>query len=253
MGHAQIFPPSRDVFEPLKADPRELQYAIRAVIPVGEHRLGEAAMGDYFGVNRWTTASGIQTQFSVGGGVFSRFDLAARSNNLEVVDFYANLPVDARIGKWSGRFMLFHTSSHLGDDYVRSTGAAVTKRAWDVARLLNSYDVASNVRMYGGASYSFRTLPAAGRKALQAGLELQSDWYGDDHWKFFLASDFQSWERVGWQPQLTTQVGLTYRVSTSNPRTATLFSEFGTGHMPYGQFYRQSETRWTLGVRLTLS
>ncbi len=118
-----FLPPAHELFEPLQADPRELQYALRAVVPVSDHSLGEAAMGDYLGVYRWTLPGKVSYfQISIGGGVFGRFDLAEESNSLLVSDFYGNLPFDLRRDKWSFRFMAFHNSSHLRDDYLAARG-----------------------------------------------------------------------------------------------------------------------------------
>src|SRR5882672_3311170 len=72
---AGFLPPAHELFEPLQADPRELQYALRTVVPTSRHSLGEAAMGDYLGIYRWTMPwEDAYFQISVGGGVFGRFD-----------------------------------------------------------------------------------------------------------------------------------------------------------------------------------
>lgn len=248
----EFFPSAHEIFIPLRADPRELQYGIKAVAPVGESSIGEAAMGDYFGVSRWNLTPNVPIQFSVGGGIFGRFNIEARTNDLEVADFYANLPLDIRNGRWSGRFMLYHTSSHLGDDYIVRTGVPVVKHAWDILRILNSFEWTPNVRMYGGYSYIFRTLPSDRRNTFQAGLELQTGLKAK-HWRYFWATDFQSWERVDWNPMVNTQLGITWTPSELSPRTATFYVEYGTGRMPHGQFYKRSESRWTMGVRLTIA
>jgi len=248
---AEIFPPAHDLFAPLIADPRELQYSARAVVPVRGSLRGEASMGDYFGVYRWDQTPNLPMQISLGGGVFGRFNLEARTNDLEVADFYANLPLDVRSGQWSGRFMLYHTSSHAGDDYIARTGAQVVKHAWDILRMIGSYDWNAHTRVYAGYSYTWRTLPSDDRNAFQAGLELRSAWKGD-HWRYFFANDFQSWERVDWNPMFASQLGVTWAPSPENTRTASFFIEYLTGHMPHGQFYRRQESRWGFGVRLTL-
>jgi len=75
------------LFEPLRADPRELQYAVRAVAPVSHESLGEAAVGDYLGLYRWDLGREKAFQVSVGGGAFGRFDLSRKTNDLVTADY----------------------------------------------------------------------------------------------------------------------------------------------------------------------
>ncbi len=248
------FPPSHMLFKPLLADPRELQYALRLVMPVGYRNKGEVAIGDYFGIYR-VKLPGEDNYFQVsgGGGVFARFDLSSYTNELQVADYYANLPFDWRFSKWSFRFMAYHTSSHLGDDYLDQTNGNTTKHTWDNLRWLASYDWSPRLRTYAGYNYVFRTLPKDGRNALQAGTELYSDWWDKGHCQAFWASDFQSWERVEWNPIFTSQAGVTFAKTPHDPRGIALFVEYMAGHRPHGQFYENTEYRWNLGVRFHLS
>ena len=204
-----FLPPAHDLFKPLLADPRELQYALRVVCPVHRRSLGEVALGDYLGLYRWKLSSDASFQISIGGGVFARFDLAEQSNALQVADYYGNLPFDYRIDKWSFRFMPYHTSSHLGGDYLSTTGGTTSKHTWDNLRWLASYDMNAYGRMYGGYTYTFRELPGhLGRNAVQGGVEAFSPWMGNGHAQVYWANDFQSWERTNWNPMFDSQLGV---------------------------------------------
>jgi hypothetical protein len=249
-----FLPRSHEVFKPLLADPRELQYAVRLVAPVGHKLFGEAAMGDYLGLYRWTQPdSNRAMQVSVGGGVFGRFDLAGTSNDMQSADFYANLPFDIRRGAWSGRFMLYHTSAHLGDDYLKTHGITTNKHAWDNLRLLVSNDLNPFLRGYAGYTYAFRTLPQhTGRSALQTGFECTSAWWANGHSQIYWANDFQSWERIAWNPAFNSQVGVRLAQDRQSGRALSLFLEFMTGAQPQGQFYLQKETHWNLGLKFDL-
>jgi hypothetical protein len=250
-----FFPPAHDLFKPLLADPRELQYALRMVVPVSKKVLGEASMGDYLGLYRWALAGdAMYVQISIGGGAFGRFDLAATSNAMQVADFYGNLPFDLRTGKWSFRFMPYHTSSHLGDDYLKATGLTTTKHAWDNLRWLVSYDAASFLRLYGGYTYIFRTHPEhLGRNAYQGGFETYSPWWGNKHARVYWANDLQSWERCDWHPTFYSQLGLRMVKDPQVGRGVSLFVEYATGRQPQGQFFQNSETHWSLGLKLDIT
>jgi hypothetical protein len=249
-----FFPPAHQVFSPLLADQRELHYGLRAVLPVGHKNLGEAAIGDYFGIYHWDLEGDASLQVSVGGGVFGRFSLAAAGNDMQVADYYGNLPFDWHHHQWSGRFMLYHVSSHLGDDYLASHGGTTTKHAWDNLRWLTAYQASSKLRLYGGYTYVFRTLPAhLGRSALQGGFELFSPSWGQGHYQAYWANDFQSWQRTSWKPIFSSQVGIKIIQKPETRRAMSFFVEYMAGRQPHGQFFREEESRWNFGVRFDLT
>jgi hypothetical protein len=248
---AGLFPSAHELFLPLIANPRELQYAIRFVMPVGKHHLGEASVGDYFGIYRWNFGK-IQLQSSVGGGMFGRFDLSKYTNDLQITDWYLNLPFDVRVGLWAHRLMIYHTSSHLGDDYIRESHDPGFKHAWDSLQYLLSYDWNPMLRLYGGPTYVFRSLPKDDRNAIELGFETQSRWFSGRHMRVYWANDFQSWERTEWNPTFNTQAGITFAKTPESLRQVSLFVEYMTGRQVQGQFYLHHESRWNLGLRLSI-
>jgi hypothetical protein len=249
--HAGLFANAKEVFPPLLADPREIQLALRLVTPVSGQNHGEIAVGDYFGLYRWVLPwNESYLQWSVAGGVFSRFDLVAEEKDNEVNDFSANMPVDLRIGKFSARVMPYHLSSHLGDDYIKRTGVVPSKYTFDSFKTLLAYDPWTSVRVYSGFNYIIRNETSAkGRVALQAGTEWKSRWWGHGHAQLYWANDFQSWQRIGWNPTLNTQLGVRIANHPDDKEAVAIFTEYGTGHMAYGQFYQREESHWVLGVR----
>ena len=249
-----FLPSGPPVFRPLQADPRELQYALRFVSPVSRKLLGEAAIGQYIGLFQGACSDDTCFRVDAGGGVFGRFDLADTSNDMETIDWYASIPLDWRHGKWSGRFMLYHTSAHLGDDYLKTHGGEVQKHSWDNLRWLAAYEPCDHLRLYGGYTYTFRTLPQdIGRHSLQGGIEASSRWFSHRHAQLYWANDFQSWERSAWNPEFTSQAGVRLARSPDLGRSMSVFTEFETGTQPQGQFYLQKETRWNIGIRFDFS
>ena len=54
--------------------------------------------------------------------------------------------------------MYWHTSSHIGDDYIIShnlTPDQLSKHVTDDVRVYADYALCEHLRVYGGASYSF--------------------------------------------------------------------------------------------------
>src|SRR6185369_16881988 len=112
--HAGLFANAKEVFRPLLADPREIQLALRLTTPVSQPSLGDIAAGDYVGLYRWVLPwQNSYLQWSIGGGLFARFDLTSPQKDNQLIDYLASMPVDMRIGKWSLRLLPYHISSHL--------------------------------------------------------------------------------------------------------------------------------------------
>jgi hypothetical protein len=252
--HTGLFASAKEVFPPLLADPREIQVALRLVTPVSHKNKGEIAVGDYFGLYRWVLPwQESYLQWSIAGGVFSRFDLVSEEKDNEVNDFSANMPVDLRIGKWSARVMPYHISSHLGDDFIKRTGVVPSKYTFDSFKTLLAYDPWTCLRLYGGFNYIIRNESSAkGRVALQAGTEWKSRWWGHGHAQLYWANDFQSWQRIGWNPTLNTQLGIRIANHPDDKRAVAIFTEYGAGHMAFGQFYQREGSHWVLGVRFEI-
>lgn len=250
---AHMFPEAHELFAPLTADPRELQYSLRLVSPISHQLLGEIAAGDYFGLVRWDLMPGVPVQWNAGGGAFGRFDLTARTNDLQVADYYGNMTLDTRIGDWSGRLMLYHTSSHLGDDYVSRYGEPVDKHAWDIVRLLISRDGPARLRTYAGYSYTVRSLPSGDRNAFQGGAEWTSRSWWKNRMNGYAAMDVQAWQRVEFKPMWTFQSGVTLRRDPQTRRAISMYGEYATGMMPHGQFYDREESHWVFGFRFYMT
>jgi len=106
-------------------------------------RLGaEVAIGHCYGIYRWAFPNETgYMQLNIGGGILPHFNFVD-NKNLPVVDFYANLPVDIRVGRWFGRFMFYHVSSHPGDDHARTNPTLATdKNSRDSLRSIAPCDV----------------------------------------------------------------------------------------------------------------
>jgi hypothetical protein len=241
-------------FRSLLADPRELQLSLRTISPVGHKLFGEVAAGDYYGLyTRPLGNSGAFFQWSMGGGIFSRFDLVSDTKDLQVTDYNASMPLDIRAGRWSTRLLPFHVSSHLGDDYIKRTGTVSQKYSFDAIKLLQAFEPTPQWRLYGGYIYTLRWGHTdLGRHAFQAGLEWTSRSWARGSAETYWATDFQSWQRTAWNPQLHTQVGIRFRHDPTSAHTFSFYLEYAAGRREQGQFYEQRESHWTLGLKLAV-
>jgi hypothetical protein len=249
-----LAPRPDELFAPLLADPRELHFALRLAFPFNDESAAEVAIGHYYGIYRWALPNGIgYTQANIGGGVFPRFHFS-NNRNLQVIDFYANIPIDVRAGKWSGRFMIYHVSSHLGDDYLRTSGQTGTNFSWNSLRSIISYDMSSHLRFYGGYTYSLLVIPSdQGKHAIQSGIEMTSHVFKNGYSQAYWASDVQWWERTSWQPMFNSQIGIKTGKKFKDGRGISYFLEFTTGPEYYGQFFDRDETRVGLGAKFDIN
>jgi len=249
-----FFPKPDEVFSRAPADPRELQLALRLAFPVSNRVLGEASVGTYWGLYRWAWPDkDASLQVSLGGGVFALFDMVRETRDLQVADYYANVPIDFRTGRWSSRLLLYHVSSHLGDDYVDRTRGAVRKYATETLKWLAACEQGDHFRFYGGPLYIVHTLQAEpGLWALQGGVEAFTSWRARGHLQAYWANDWQSWQRARWNPQWNSQLGLRIRNGLGESQGLAVFAEYSAGRMPYGQFFLREESRWTIGGRFYL-
>jgi hypothetical protein len=246
-----FFANPKEVFRPLIADPWELQLGLRLLTPVGGRKFGEVAVGDYFGLYRWRLPwPDTYLQWSIAGGLFGRFELQTEQNGNEVIDYMASMPFDARFGKWSVRFLPYHMSSHLGDDYIKQTGNTGLKYSFENIKMLASYEPTSHLRLYGGYNYILRNrTDYLGRSAFQAGTEWRSHWFAGEQLQMYWANDFQSWQRTAWNPNLITQLGFRLARTPTSKQVLAFYVEYGSGRRTYGQFFQQKESRWVGGLR----
>ena len=248
----RAFPSAKELFHPLLADPMELGYGGRYVLPVGGDRFGEVMIGDYVGIFRWRDAAPFKLQLNFGGGALSRFNLSTPRNNMEVVDFTGALPVDARWGKEHAvRTGLWHISSHLGDDYIGRERPLLKKRAMDYARVIYGWMPGDFMRLYAGGAWAFNTINIERRGALQFGAEFLTKPIIKDAGQFFFAHDFQAYERMGWNPSFNMRAGLRF-TEDKKIAAANIFIEYFTGRQYFLQFYERHESRWTLGVNFEI-
>ena len=242
------------LFTPLKADPRELHFGLRWALPQDHKSVAEVAIGGYYGIYRWTLPGGAgHAQVNIGGGIFPRF-IFPDGKDLQAIDFYGSLPFDFRLGKWSGRFMFYHVSSHLGDDYLNSSGRPAERNSWNSLRSLISYDVVSRLRIYAGYTYHLQVQPAAqNHAAFQGGCEMNLAAFNGGRGQVYAAADVQSWDRREWRPSLTSQIGVKMGRGTAQGRGISYFAEFSGGPKYYGQFFLEDETRVGVGAKFDIN
>lgn len=243
-----VFPRADEVFHRLLADPRQTQTSAR-YYRLGGRDMGDVALGNMWGLLRWTPeGADWRAQWNIEGMAYSRFHVTGGINEFETVDFFLNLPVEARRGRLSGRAMLYHESSHLGDDYIRRTGDQGFRYSVEGLKLAGSWDAHRFLRLYGGPSFLVHAVPRQRSATLQWGFELRSpDFLRKEPFYAYLAQDFQSKSQVGWNVDSNTQLGVRMAFRRAI-RSLRVHLDYFDGHSPFGQYFRRREHYLSLGL-----
>jgi len=245
--------PQKKVFKYPDADLTWPAFAVRYTLPVAGHNLAEINIGDEFGIFRLDTDNSF-LQFSIMGGAAARFDISRITNDLQIADYTLAFPIDYRVNLWGLRLMYWHTSSHIGDDYIKQhsvLSADLTKAVTDDIRLIADVYLADWIRIYQGYIYSFNVLPSTDKYfGFIYGFDIEKKLPSDrveearTYKSLFLSADLRAFERLGWQPSLSAKSGIRFAGEKSR---ADIFIQFSSGHLPYLGFMRNKETNWSAG------
>jgi hypothetical protein len=202
-------------------------------------------------VSIWLRRSGTNFM-SVGTrfGIASRFEFGSESFDLWAADFRGGGVWGLRQGAMAYEAVVFHESSHLGDEIVARGDRERQDVGVNGIRLTASRQWSDWLRAYGGLT----GIPWADPDELQtigfhAGAEVSSlpPWE-----RGYVAAELEVWEGRDWNPDFTMQMGLylsSRREGTWLSRARTYF-EFRTGRVELGQFFNETETRFGLGLAL---
>jgi Protein of unknown function (DUF1207) len=237
--------PPKTVFKPFLADLTYPSYNTRYTSIVGRKNRAEVNFGDYFAIVGNDMESGNRIQFGILGGAAARFNISRETNDLEVADYSLAFPIDYKVDKLVFRLMYWHTSSHLGDDYIKSNNLAAStlkKHVTDEVRAYVDYNMSERLRFYTGFSRAFNLRPDTSKKnRFHAGLEGKIIKNSNE---IFCAWDFQSLQRLGWQPSFTSRMGIRHK---NEKNAISAFVQFFSGHLTYLGLMQNKETQWSLG------
>ncbi|MGH9350663.1 MAG: DUF1207 domain-containing protein [Terriglobia bacterium] len=225
---------SDQIFRPPMADPFEPASRIR-------YGGGNLDFGLALPLAVYTSESKTSDwQIGFLGGIVARFGSERTTLYLKSGDFHAGIPFSVRKGKWSARVEFYHVSSHLGGDYENLSGFQPFHYSREALQGLISYDAPHHLRIYGGPTLLVRTYPKVGRWTIQAGTEWFPPSLSGDHWKLYLADDFQTRGEVAWQTSVSVEPGVQFMTRNGQP-VARVEAWFYSGQDPFGELFRERE------------
>ena len=248
--------PHGALFAPLHADPRWPHFAgIYRQFTQGLNLSGVfgANFGETFAIYRNKAFFDGEWEFGVQAGVFSIFDVSARSIDLVNADYRVGFLSSYRKGPFSGFLRIQHQSSHLGDEFLlNNPGVTRINLSYEEVDVKLSYQLFPWLRMYGGGGSIVHRFPDdLGRGTTQWGMELVST-------RTFLGGrlrpvaygDFQCNERTQWQVGQSFMAGVQFENARIGDRQVQLLAEYYNGPSPDGQFYTQRASWYGVGVHL---
>ena len=241
------FLPAGHLFKPLLADPRWAHFSAAYRNYVGDNidgnNNGAVSFGETIPFYRANLGqSTIQWETGLQAGVFSDFNLDARSSDLINTDFVASAYSSMRKGQFSAFARIYHQSSHLGDEFLLRTRLERINLSYEGADLRFSQELPYGVRIYGGGGGIFHKNPSTIEPwSVQYGIEFRSPW----RIKFaamrpLLAVDFKNYEQNNWRLDVSARAGVQFdNVGAFNRRLQFLI-EYFNGNSPTGQFYKDA-------------
>ncbi|HEX6559790.1 MAG TPA: DUF1207 domain-containing protein [Longimicrobiales bacterium] len=225
-------------------DPKDSEFDVEIAAAIG----GSLPLWQF---KEWPGKGGIVASAQL--GVFPRFRIEYPTRIDAGEDWFVGMPIEVAYERWSGRFRIMHRSSHLGDELIEVTGAQRIEFGGEFADFLAAYRVADDLRVYGGATYNFRSyteiLPALRVRglhdygALQAGVD--GTWYrwSGGHAGFTAGVDWQAQQRTNWRSIYAFAAGPALR---SNGRATRLLVRHYRGPSAMGEFFMTPEKLWSI-------
>lgn len=188
-------------------------------------------------------------------GVFARFRMEYPTRTDAGQDWYIGVPFEFTYDKWTGRFRIMHRSSHLGDELIETSRYTLQRVEFggEFADFITAYHLKPEVRIYGGATYNFRSyteylpaLRARGRHdytALQAGVDGRLFRWSNGHVGLVGGIDWQAQERTNWRSIFALAGGVGIK---AGDRASRVLARYYHGPSAMGEFFLTPETFWSV-------
>ena len=245
--------PEGHLFRPLLGDPRWPHFSASYNYHINDKTVqsaGAVSFGETIPLYRTDAPIAGQVDLGLQAGVFSVFDLEAKSKDLVNADYFVAAMAAYRTGNVSALTRLFHQSSHLGDEFLLRTRVDRVNLSYEGVGLMLSYDLPFGFRLYGGGRVLFDQEPSDLKPwGTQGGLEFRSpQTFWGDRIRPVAALDVQNHQENDWRADLSVRAGIQFESVRVLGRNLQLLVHYFNGHSPDGQFYKQKIEYIGLGV-----
>jgi hypothetical protein len=188
-------------------------------------------------------------QFDIFAVAFPRF---AQGRTQEDIDYRFGFPLTWASGPWAAKVAYEHTSSHIGDDFLREhPGVSKRPHIRDEMVCGLSYRFWDQLRVYGQFGYAagFDSEGPLNRDRYDVGVEWSRQAPTGCKGQPFAALDLDIRGDENYSPNLTIEAGWEWLDPDALMSALRLAVVFYTGRSPYGQFFDRHE-QW-VGVSLS--
>ncbi len=251
------FLPDRDYLPLLLADPRQptiagkLLYAFDSPSAFGSILEGDVALGaslPLYLLAGQSREDGLV--LGVEAGVFARFNLETRAKELITSDWVVVVPLVWHRGRHWIRLRYYHSSAHLGDEYMQLFEVDRVAHARDIAEVLGWLQASPSVGVYAGGGWAFRVDPPED-EPFTIRLGAQAESRIQHTVRPYAAADAYLDQDNDWKPRINIQIGVRLAFAGSS-RLVRVAAELLTGPTPQGQFNTEETTFVTLGFYVDL-
>ncbi len=169
--------------------------------------------------------------------LFAQFNMDTPSHDLINADYTIGLPATYRYGDNSLRFRIYHSSSHLGDEYLLHVHPERVNLSYEAIELIYSREW-RGLRVYGGGEYLIHKEPT---DLKPAGAHWGIEYLGRKplvwHGRLVGGVDMKSFEEHEWTIDTSVKVGLEFGQPDPGRRRVRLMAVWYKGFDPRGQFY----------------
>lgn len=248
-----VFLPKGQLFAPLFASPSWPAFAATYRYYLRDKELrnvGAANFGATIPLYRNRAPFNGQWELGLQAGVFSIFDLDAKSKDLINSDFFVGAFSSYRLNDTSAMLRLYHESSHLGDEFLLRNRVKRINLSYEVLDLTLSQKFFDFIRIYGGGGYLFDEEPPTLKSwVTHFGTELESPWsFANDILQPIVGADFRLHEEHAWSTDFSIRGGVRLKNPLSVSRRLAVLGEYFKGHSPNGQFYQRKVEYLGLGI-----
>lgn len=189
---------------------------------------------------------GLEFEVDFFGVHFSRWS----ERHLAVAgDYRFGFPVTFRYGPWQGKLGYEHTSTHLGDDFIKTSGQYKVQYVRDEVVMGLAYRWWNQLRLYGEFGYAaylgspYERGPERFSWGVEWSRQEPTGWRGQP----FVAFDMDLRPELNYDPNMSLQIGWQW-IPDNQRISARLALELYDGQSPYGQFLLSKEHFYGIGL-----
>ncbi|MBI5663605.1 MAG: DUF1207 domain-containing protein [Nitrospirae bacterium] len=233
------------IFDPLIADPRWPHFSIGYQYYTDNGEFGSvfaASYGETLAIYKGDGPFNGKWQVGVPAAGFIIHDLDTDSWDLINEDFSGGVALYYRREAWSGLFSIYHSSSHIGDEYLLHNQVKRSNLSYEAVQGKLSYDISRAYRVYAGIDYIFSPDPKDLKRWMtQYGFEFRcTRTYFNGSLRPIAGIDIKNRQENDWHSGISLAAGVKIESEHTLWNKINFMVEYFNGNSPNGQFHEKN-------------